>query len=572
MPTLNQVHVNRPLSSPQEPVEQAEIDLTPPETVRNAARRGLELRRKWGRGGLSTAEAGEQGIGSGVARATSLANGQKVSPETISMMVRFFSRHKQNYQPDKRESDGGPTAGTISHYLWGGPAADQWSRKIYDQLQERKVKKVNPPKPWSVPELVRAIEQAGGNMKDIRAIYDGTADQGYYVDFGDWADQKTIDAVKRLLKPLEYEMEGPPPRDKPWVQIWPKNEIARPPFFKANHSRSHCMLCKQEAPTIDVLWSDGQRRAWFCKSCFAQWSQGKSIVMSNQVEGQVPARFKKLKHSPREAKKVNTSTTFRINGHKVTLGQLAKAWLAKSPKFVDTPWSDPAPNLSTEDYAKVTLINMNPPGKEPVKNLYKLPVKSTPTGPYNRNALRAAAAALQGARGGVQAPDEAKRTAARKLVRLMGQAGIEAGNGIRQLAGLKVEKAEVWEIPIAKADEERRVVYGVALKPFEADSQKDRIEPAEIEQAAWGFMKYLGKGQGRMDYQHEKILPLDQAYPVESYITPQDMTLGTELVPKGSWVMAVHVPDDKLWQMVKSGEINGFSIRGTGRRTAAGTG
>ena len=59
----------------------------PPKSVQAAARRGLELRKKHGKGGLTTQEAGKQGIGSGVARATSLANGDKVSERTLRRMV-----------------------------------------------------------------------------------------------------------------------------------------------------------------------------------------------------------------------------------------------------------------------------------------------------------------------------------------------------------------------------------------------------------------------------------------------------------------------------------------------------
>jgi len=43
--------------------------------MRNNAKRGLELRKKYGRGGLSTQEAGKQGIGSGVARASDIVSG-----------------------------------------------------------------------------------------------------------------------------------------------------------------------------------------------------------------------------------------------------------------------------------------------------------------------------------------------------------------------------------------------------------------------------------------------------------------------------------------------------------------
>jgi hypothetical protein len=105
---------------------------SPPSSVRAAARRGLELRKKHGKGGLTTQEAGKQGIGSGVARATSLANGDKVSYETIKRMAAFFSRHAKN------KSGGEDDAGFISHNLWGGDAGERWARSIIERVEKEK--------------------------------------------------------------------------------------------------------------------------------------------------------------------------------------------------------------------------------------------------------------------------------------------------------------------------------------------------------------------------------------------------------------------------------------------------
>lgn len=99
--------------------------------MRNAARRGLELRRKHGKGGLTTGEAGKQGIGSGVARATSLANGQKVSEATLRRMVAFFSRHEKN------KSGGEDDAGYIAWQLWGGDAGRAWANRTLKMLENR---------------------------------------------------------------------------------------------------------------------------------------------------------------------------------------------------------------------------------------------------------------------------------------------------------------------------------------------------------------------------------------------------------------------------------------------------
>ena len=107
---------------------------SPPSSVRAAARRGLELRKKHGKGGLTTQEAGKQGIGSGVARATSLANGDKVSYETIKRMAAFFSRHEKN------KSGGEDDAGKISWDLWGGDAGRSWAARIIKMVESRQSK------------------------------------------------------------------------------------------------------------------------------------------------------------------------------------------------------------------------------------------------------------------------------------------------------------------------------------------------------------------------------------------------------------------------------------------------
>lgn len=109
---------------------------TPPEGVRSAAARGLELRAKWKRGGITNSEASAQGIGSGVQRATNLTNGDSISIETVRRMAAFFSRHQKNYRPDEKETDGGPTAGTIAWLLWGGNAGKAWANGILARLEK----------------------------------------------------------------------------------------------------------------------------------------------------------------------------------------------------------------------------------------------------------------------------------------------------------------------------------------------------------------------------------------------------------------------------------------------------
>ena len=106
-----------------------------PASVRKAAAKGLELRAKFNRGGLSIQEASKQGVGSGVARARDLIKG-KVSLETIKRMRSYFARHAIDAKAKGDESrgywgqDGNASAGWIAWLLWGGDPAKRWVETI----------------------------------------------------------------------------------------------------------------------------------------------------------------------------------------------------------------------------------------------------------------------------------------------------------------------------------------------------------------------------------------------------------------------------------------------------------
>ena len=106
-----------------------------PQAVRDAAERGLRLRKEYGRGGLTTQEAGKEGIGSGVQRASDLASGS-VSYDTVKRMLAFFNRHKafKEYHDDNP-----PSNALISWLLWGGDAGFEWAKRIV--AKEEKVEK-----------------------------------------------------------------------------------------------------------------------------------------------------------------------------------------------------------------------------------------------------------------------------------------------------------------------------------------------------------------------------------------------------------------------------------------------
>lgn len=99
----------------------------------------------------------------------------------------------------------------------------------------------------------------------------------------------------------------------------------------------------------------------------------------------------------------------------------------------NAPWSSvtPADYPSPESYCAACLIDLNTGRKS--KGACKLPVRE-PGGALNRNAVHAAAAALVGARGGVDAPPAAKRAAARKLLAFYRELEETPPESVRQMA------------------------------------------------------------------------------------------------------------------------------------------
>lgn len=92
------------------------------------ARRGLEWREEFGRGGTEI----------GVARARDIVNRRSLSLDTVNRMRSYFARHEidkkgRGWSPDE---DGYPSAGRIAWALWGGDAGRSWAEAIARQERE----------------------------------------------------------------------------------------------------------------------------------------------------------------------------------------------------------------------------------------------------------------------------------------------------------------------------------------------------------------------------------------------------------------------------------------------------
>lgn len=113
--------------------------------------------------------------------------------------------------------------------------------------------------------------------------------------------------------------------------------------------------------------------------------------------------------------------------------------------------------------------------------------------------------------------------------------------------------AEKADLTFKAADEEKRMVYAEVYAPDRPDTDGEFMTAVEIEKMAHQFLR-----DGRtkfVDVQH-KNETYDGVEVVESWVAKD----GDPIFIPGSWVVGVHIPNDELWQAVKSGELNGFSM------------
>jgi lambda family phage portal protein len=115
------------------------------------AKRGLEWRQKYNRGGTNI----------GVARARDISNGKNLSDETVNRMFSYFSRHEvdKKGQGFQQGEEGFPSAGRIAWALWGGDAGQTWA--------EVKVKRIAAKEAASKSPKMTLERDAHGRVKGL---------------------------------------------------------------------------------------------------------------------------------------------------------------------------------------------------------------------------------------------------------------------------------------------------------------------------------------------------------------------------------------------------------------------
>jgi hypothetical protein len=118
-----------------------DLDFTIPKGAKEEAKRGLEWRKEFGRGGTSV----------GLNSARYILNNTTAGAEKVRHIAKYFPRHEVDKRAEgwRQGEDGYPSNGRIAWALWGGEAGKTWSQKLVRAMNKRDEKA------RSVSELIR---------------------------------------------------------------------------------------------------------------------------------------------------------------------------------------------------------------------------------------------------------------------------------------------------------------------------------------------------------------------------------------------------------------------------------
>lgn len=112
---------------------------------------------------------------------------------------------------------------------------------------------------------------------------------------------------------------------------------------------------------------------------------------------------------------------------------------------------------------------------------------------------------------------------------------------------------------VKKADAKKRIVMAEVYVPGVPDTDGEFMSAETIEKMAHDFMRNLRLSQ--VDTSHDNQV-VEGACVVELFIARK----GDPDFIEGAWVVAIHVPDDKVWEQIEKQELNGFSLEALVRK------
>lgn len=206
-----------------------DIDTKPTAGMVEEAKKGLEWRKEYARGGTMVA----------VARARNIVNGDNLSLETIKRMHSFFSRHEvdkkgKGFTPDE---DGFPSAGRIAWALWGGDAGQSWAKKKVQEI-ENVESELTELSDTEFDEVITNLEGQQINEKEWEIVEE--LDYDFTDDYTAWADYR-VQKREDFTKVIDSKPSGFSYLDKSYYKIRFKYiKKSSKSYKQGNKSRPFC--------------------------------------------------------------------------------------------------------------------------------------------------------------------------------------------------------------------------------------------------------------------------------------------------------------------------------------------
>ena len=157
-----------------------------------------------------------------------------------------------------------------------------------------------------------------------------------------------------------------------------------------------------------------------------------------------------------------------------------------------------------------------------------------------------------------------------------GEAGTNLADSISEL-----EQGGGLRVAVTKSLEEKQIVYGVILDPYQVDLHNDWLPPAEIETTAHDFLeksrviglKHNGVAEAQIVESWVEVYPSTKDRELALQNLPHkafERPFGSDTIHSGAWVAGVKLSDE-LWALHKKGDLDAFSIGGFSFKTKIST-
>lgn len=111
------------------------------------------------------------------------------------------------------------------------------------------------------------------------------------------------------------------------------------------------------------------------------------------------------------------------------------------------------------------------------------------------------------------------------------------------------------QIKVTKSlDEELMQALYIVMVPGEVDLHGDITSEEDVRKACFNFNKFC-RTPNLFHLEGTDLFEF-----ADSYLSPVEFELDGKLIKKGTWLATVQYKDNELWELAKSGKVNGLSI------------